>query len=109
MIKPAVDGILAAMNGAHKHKLKRVVITSTVGAIQLPEIPKSLYTEDDYSSLKSPIMTPYYKSKILAEKAAFDFINALPKSEQFELVTVNPCLIMGPSNVTYTFTSGEIL
>lgn len=33
MIKPAVDGILAAMNGAHKHKLKRVVITSTVGAI----------------------------------------------------------------------------
>jgi len=33
MIKPAVDGIIAAMTGAHKHKLKRVLITSTVGSI----------------------------------------------------------------------------
>ena len=37
LIRPAVDGMVAAMTGAHKHKLKRVVFTSTVGTIQLPK------------------------------------------------------------------------
>lgn len=81
MIRPAVDGIIAAMTGAHKHKLKRVVFTSTVGSIQLPNKPKTVYSEDDHSDLSNPIVTPYYKSKILAERAAFDFVKALPKSE----------------------------
>jgi len=42
---------------------------------------KTVYSEDDYSSLDNPVVTPYYKSKILAEKAAFDFVKALPKDE----------------------------
>ena len=33
LIRPAVEGTLAVMRAAHKHKVKRVVITSSVAAI----------------------------------------------------------------------------
>lgn len=33
LVKPAVEGTLAAMRGAHLHKLKRVVLTSSVAAV----------------------------------------------------------------------------
>jgi dihydroflavonol-4-reductase len=33
LIKPAVEGTMAAVRAAHKHKVKRVVITSSVAAI----------------------------------------------------------------------------
>ena len=42
-------------------------------------------------------MNGYYKSKTLAEKAAWDYIENLPEGEKFELVTINPVFIQGPS------------
>ena len=33
LIKPAVEGTLAVMRAAHKHKVKRVVITSSEVAV----------------------------------------------------------------------------
>ena len=54
-------------------------------------------------------MNPYLESKTLAEKAAWEFLEKLPEGERFELVTVNPCLIMGPAHQTEAFTSGAIL
>lgn len=100
VIKPAVDGTLAAMQGAHKHKLKRVVLTSSVAAIQCTKELKDVYNEDDWSSLDSPVMMPYYKSKYLAERVAWDFIDKLPENQKFELVTICPSMIMGPSTLT---------
>jgi len=41
-------------------------------------------------------MSAYPKSKVLAEKAAWDFVAALPDDQKFELVCVNPGFIMGP-------------
>jgi len=52
---------------------------------------------------------PYEKSKTLAEKAAWDFLYGLPEEERFELVTINPVLILGPSLVDSDFTSGLII
>jgi len=75
VIKPALEGTLAAMRGAHYHKLKRVVLTSSVAAIQCTDQLKDVYNEEDWSSLDSPVMMPYYKSKYLAEKAAWDYID----------------------------------
>ena len=37
----------------------------------------------------------YSRSKTMAEKAAWDFVSALPDSEKFELVTINPSLVVG--------------
>ena len=41
-------------------------------------------------------MSNYPKSKVLAEKAAWDFQAALPDAEKFEIVTICPAFIMGP-------------
>lgn len=67
LIRPAVDGTLAIMRAAHKNKVKRVVMTSSVAAImiQTEETKKDLYTEEDWSNLEH--VTPYEKSKIFAE------------------------------------------
>ncbi len=33
MIRPAVEGTLAVLKAAHKHKVKRVVVTSSLSSI----------------------------------------------------------------------------
>jgi dihydroflavonol-4-reductase len=33
LIKPAVEGTLAAIRGVHRYKVKRIVITSSIGAV----------------------------------------------------------------------------
>jgi nucleoside-diphosphate-sugar epimerase len=73
LIKPAVEGTLAVMRAAHKHKVKRVVITSSVAAIMFhtPANRKPEYNESDWSELQG--CGAYEKSKLLAEKAAWDF------------------------------------
>ena len=47
LIRPAVEGTLAVVRAAHKHKVKRVVITSSVVSImvQKAENIKPSYTE----------------------------------------------------------------
>ena len=65
---------MAALRAAHKHKVKRVVVTSSVAAIyiQKPEDKKDILNESDWSD--ASIAGPYEKSKTLAEKAAWDFV-----------------------------------
>src|SRR4051794_3526943 len=93
LIKPAVEGTLAVMRAALKHKVKRVVITSSVMSIMVGQGDKTC-TEDDWSILTE--CHAYEKSKTMAEKAAWDFISGLPKHEKFELVTINPSMLLGP-------------
>lgn len=59
---------------------------------------KTNFTREDWSDVK--VADPYSKSKTLAEKAAWDFVKALPQEEQFEIVTINPGLVLGPNFVT---------
>ena len=74
LIRPAVDGTLAVMRAAHKYKVKRVVVTSSVASImvQLQINAKASYNEDNWSDLQA--CKAYDKSKTLAEKAAWDFL-----------------------------------
>lgn len=73
LIKPAVEGTLAVLRAAHKHRVKRVVITSSVVAIQcrIPENSMERYDESSWSDLEC--CDAYNKSKTLAEKAAWEF------------------------------------
>ena len=41
-------------------------------------------------------LNPYFVSKTKAERAAWDFVEALPEGEKFELVVINPAFVMGP-------------
>ena len=54
-------------------------------------------------------MQMYAKSKILAEKAAWDFQAALPEAEKFEVVTILPSMVMGPNLRADWFASGDWL
>jgi dihydroflavonol-4-reductase len=64
-------------------------------------------TNQDWTDLS--VATAYEKSKTLAEKAAWDFIGQLPEADRFEVVTINPGLVLGPSLVECKFSSGDII
>lgn len=72
--------------------------------VQKEENRKEGYNEDDWSD--TSVTGAYEKSKTLAEKAAWDFVHNLPENERFELVTINPVLILGPNLCNSDFTSG---
>ena len=78
-IRPAVEGTLAILAAAYKHKVKRVVITSSLSSVVMKntENIKEIYTEDDWSDLEA--CSAYDKSKTMAEKAAWDYLYSLPE------------------------------
>ena len=103
LIKPAVDGTIAVMKGCNQHKVKRVVITSSVAAIAAcaeADKPKDggLIDESYWSNPdREEGLNAYFESKTLAEKAAWDYQAGLPEAERFEIATICPVFIMGPS------------
>ncbi|EDV29631.1 uncharacterized protein TRIADDRAFT_19972 [Trichoplax adhaerens] len=95
IITPAVEGtktVLAAC--AKSGTVKRVILTSSIVAVGTIPKKDSNFTEEDW--LDPTTAMPYPKSKVLAEKAAWEFHKNLPDSEKFELVTMNPGYIQGP-------------
>ena len=73
LVKPAVEGTLAAMKGAEKHGVSRVIITASMASVMVTDDKKkSEFDHNDWSNEK--ICQPYEKSKTLAEKAAWDFL-----------------------------------
>lgn len=98
LIRPAVEGTLNVLQAAHRAGVKRTVLTSSTGAIMYGKTPKStkaIYTEEDWSDpTVSNDITPYFKSKTMAEKAAWDFVS---KTEGgMELSVICPGAILGP-------------
>lgn len=108
LIEPAVNGTLAAMRGAEKHGVTRVVITSSVAAVMTNKDPKKTHFNDqDWTDLT--IAKAYEKSKTLAEKAAWDFVEAQPEGKKIELATVNPGFVLGPNLNKCHFSSGDVI
>ncbi|ADD45349.1 SDR family oxidoreductase [Stackebrandtia nassauensis] len=109
VIRPAVDGTLRVLRAcADDPGVKRVVLTSSIAAIRIghPDDGRAR-TEDDWSNLdKCPV---YPKSKTLAERAAWDFMADKGSAAGFELVAVNPGLVLGPLLNDDSSTSVETL
>ena len=96
LIVPAVQGTLRVLRAAHKAGVKRVVQVSSVAAISSGHNGENkTFSEADWSDLTKDIGA-YAKSKTLAERAAWDFINGSENTNKMELVTINPPLILGP-------------
>lgn len=91
LIRPAVDGTLAALRAAQAAGVTRVVLTSSMVAVMHKDVSEKL-TPDDWSTIGHPTMSTYAKSKTLAEKAAWDFVQAHP---EMQLTTINPGLVLG--------------
>lgn len=91
LIRPAVDGTLAALKSAQAAGVTRVILTSSMVAIMHKDVTGTL-TPDDWSTVGHPTMSTYAKSKTLAEKAAWDFVEQHP---EMQLTTINPGLVLG--------------
>lgn len=93
IIRPAVDGTLRALKAAHAAGVTRVILTSSVVAIEACDKPNGQpYTRADWSVETHPMFSPYYASKTLAERAAWDFVADHP---EMQLTTINPALVLG--------------
>ncbi len=101
LIRPAVEGTTTVLKAcAEAGTVKRVVLTSSAVAVSTgnvgsPELPPDhVYTEEDWSH--EPTCSPYARSKLLAEKAAWKFVNELEEDKRFELAVINPMFVLGP-------------
>ena len=97
LVRPAVDGTVNVLSAcAEAGSVKRVVLTSSLGAVSVGmygETGKE-YTEDDWSP--EELCPPYEKSKLLAERAAWEFVEKLDEERKFELATMLPGTAIGP-------------
>jgi len=97
LIKPAVEGTQRALKAAKKAGVKRMVITSSIVAM-LGEANGSInLNQDSWTNVNAKHTTAYMKSKTLAEKSAWDFINNQKGDYQLELVVINPGPVYGPT------------
>ncbi len=108
LIRPAVDGTLRVLRAARDAEVKRVVLTSSFAAIGYGHGDQATaYTEADWTDVNGPAVQPYMKSKTLAERAAWDFIER--EGNGLELAVINPVGIFGPVLNEDLSTSIEII
>jgi nucleoside-diphosphate-sugar epimerase len=95
LIVPAREGALRVLRAARDAGVKRVVLTSSFAAIGYGHKPQSApFDETSWTDPNGPDVQPYAKSKILAERAAWDFIAR--EGGALELSVVNPVGVFGP-------------
>ena len=95
LIIPARDGVLRVLRAARDAKVKRVVFTSTCGAVYYGHPHRDApFDETDWTNIDGGDMSTYVKSKALAERAAWDFMKS--EGGALELAVVNPAGIFGP-------------
>lgn len=95
LIRPARDGTLRVLKAARDAQVQRLVLTSSFAAIGYGRTPKAeAYTETDWTNENADV-TPYIKSKTIAERAAWEFVKG--EGNGLELVAVNPVVILGPA------------
>jgi nucleoside-diphosphate-sugar epimerase len=97
LIVPAREGTVRVLRAARDAGARRVVLTSSFAAVGYS--PKTVrdYTERDWTDPDTPGLPPYPRSKAIAERAAWDFIQT--EGGDTELVVMNPTFIAGPSLV----------
>lgn len=93
MIVPAREGVLRVLLASKEAGVKRVVLTSAIGAIVYGH-PKQTAPYDETVWTDTTHAPAYQKSKTLAEKAAWEFM--AQSGDDMELAVVNPAAVMGP-------------
>ena len=94
MIIPAREGVLRVLRASRNAGVKRVVLTSAIGAIVYGHPAQTApYDETSWTNVagKAPA---YQKSKTLAERAAWEFMEK--EGGGLELAAINPVTVMGP-------------
>jgi dihydroflavonol-4-reductase len=111
LIVPAREGTLRVLGKALDHGVKRVVVTSSVAAIRLAKgTEQRPLTEEDWTDPDADGLTPYVRSKTIAERAAWDLVRE--RGAEDRLAVVNPGAIIGPilhDDMSYSVQSVERL
>ena len=99
LIRPAVDGTLNVLKACSVSgsTVKRVVMASSIAAVSAGMNGETgkIYTDEDWSDEAKCF--PYEKSKLIAEKAGWDYMKNLgDDSNKFEFVTLCPAVVVGP-------------
>jgi nucleoside-diphosphate-sugar epimerase len=106
LIVPAREGTQRALRAARDAGARRVVLTSSFAAVGYSSKPGAEYTEADWTDPDMPGLPPYPRSKTIAERAAWDFIERA--GGETELVVVNPTFILGPTLTTQVRSSLQL-
>ena len=96
LVDPAVNGTLDVLRACVKASdVARVVLTSSMAAVTDEPDSSQVLTEADWNEKSTLRRNPYYLSKTMAERAAWTFVER--ERPSFDLVAMNPFMIMGPS------------
>jgi nucleoside-diphosphate-sugar epimerase len=100
LVRPAREGTINVLSAAARAgTVKRIVLTSSVAAVygdnaDIRTTPSGIFTENDWNTTSSIGHQPYSYSKTIAEKTAWQMAK---EQGQWDLVTINPGFILGPS------------
>jgi len=109
LIVPARDGALRVLRASHDAGVERVVLTSSLSAIIYGNDRSHLFTEADWSNLDGKRIGAYDKSKTIAERASWEYMETIKDSSPMELVAINPGLVLGPLLSSDWGTSAEMV
>ncbi|KAF7310188.1 Epimerase domain-containing protein [Mycena indigotica] len=100
-LKGAVDGTMNVVIQAEKAGIRKVVVTSSIAAVQmLPAVPGTSFTDKDWTPMtkehaiasKNPVAV-YVVSKKLSEQALWKWADKHP---HVDVTTLNPTFFFGP-------------
>jgi dihydroflavonol-4-reductase len=108
LVDPAVRGTTAMLEACLRTPgIRRVVLTSSMAAITDEPDAGHVLTEADWNVRSTLTRNPYYLSKVMAERAAWQFVD--DRTPPWDLVAINPFLVIGPSHVKTLNTSNKVI
>jgi dihydroflavonol-4-reductase len=98
-----VDGTKTTLDASREAGVKRAIVASTSGIVAVSKDPKDVRDESAPPPIDIIAGWPYYRSKLYAEKAALD-----RNQPGFEVLAVNPTLLLGPGDLHGSSTSDVV-
>lgn len=89
-----VEGTKITLDACRAAGVKRAVIASTSGVVAVSKDAREIRDEQAPTPMDIIGAWPYYRSKLYAERAALDRNQA-----GFEVISVNPTLLLGPGDL----------
>ena len=112
LVEPATRGTRHVLDAANRTpSVRRVVLTSSIVAVygdaaDLEEIDADRFDESHWNATSNEKHQPYSYSKTLAERLAWEMAGA---QDRWDLVVVNPGLVLGPGLSPHTKAEGVLV
>ncbi len=106
LVRPALEGTRNVLRTVeHTSSVKRVVLTSSVAATygdaqDALKVPNGIFNESHWNTTSSVDHQPYLYSKTIAEREAWKMQAEQSEPNRWDLVCVNPALVVGPALTT---------